>query len=89
MTPQVLPFGPPTLKTLTDKVEALFRRHPNTWLDVMTLADLAGIGGWRTRVSEVRHRGFTIEQRLIKWPDGRNRSQYCYRPAGPRDGRAG
>ena len=76
MTQPELDFSAPARETLTDKVAAYFSRYPNQWIDVMALADLAGLGGWRTRVSEARHRGLNIQQRLIRWPDGRNRSQY-------------
>ena len=76
MTQPELDFSAPARETLTDRVERYFRRYPNVWIDVLPLAELAGIGGWRTRVSDVRHRGLNIQQRLIRWPDGRNRSQY-------------
>ena len=82
MTQPELDFSVPARETLVDKMLAEFVRHPGEWLDVQRLAEVGGIGGWRTRVSDVRHRGVRIEQRLIKWPDGRNRSQYCYRPSG-------
>ena len=72
-----LDFSAPARETLTDKMEANFKQWPNRWLDVLELAEIGGIGGWRTRVSECRRdRGLNIQQRLIRWPDGRNRSQY-------------
>ena len=76
MTQPELNFSAPARETLVDKMARHFRLTPNVWIDVMELAQIGGIGGWRTRVSEARHRGLNIQQRLIRWPDGRNRSQY-------------
>ena len=85
MTPQPLPFdAPQTRETLVDRMLTCFVRRPGEWIDVADLAAVGGLGGWRTRVSDVRHRGVRIEQRLIRWPDGRNRSQYRYVPEGER-----
>ena len=74
----------PCADTLTDKMAADFRRRAGEWVDVADLAGVGGIGGWRTRVSELRHAPYhmVIEWRLERWPDGRNRSRYCYRPSG-------
>jgi hypothetical protein len=84
-----LNFDAPVTRTLCDRMAQYFRLWPGDWLDVTDLAAIGGIGGWRTRVSDLRRPKFrggryemTIEQRLIHWPDGRNRSQYRYVPAG-------
>jgi hypothetical protein len=46
----------------TDLIEALFRSQPNTWIPIYELAKVGGLGGWRTRVSDVRlKRGLNIE----------------------------
>jgi hypothetical protein len=81
-----LDFDAPARETLNDKLAALFRKHPNRWLDLFDLVDVGGLGGWRTRLSELRHPPYNmpIEWRLERWPDGRNRSQYRYVPAGMR-----
>jgi hypothetical protein len=84
MTQAELNFDAPVKRTLCDRMAQYFRLWPGDWLDVADLAAIGGIGGWRTRVSDLRHApyGMTIEQRLIHWPDGRNRSQYMYKPSG-------
>ena len=70
---------PPGRLSLTAQVGWYFTSHPGEWLDARALAHIAGIGGWRTRVSELRHPPYSLDirWRLRKWPDGRNRSQYC------------
>ena len=40
--------------TLTAKLARHFEQHPNTWLDARGLLSVAGFGGWRTRVSDLR-----------------------------------
>lgn len=82
MTPQRLPFDPPKRETLCDKLERLFRSRRGQWIDLADLAAVAGIGGFRTRISDLRHYPYllNIEQRLTHWPDGRNRSQYRLMP---------
>ena len=47
-----LDFDRPQRETLTDKMGRYFRSREGSWLDVMELAAIGGIGGWRTRVSE-------------------------------------
>jgi hypothetical protein len=81
MTQQPLDFSPPRKRTINDRMAEYFQLFPNQWLDVANLASIGGIGGWRTRVSELRHFLYhlDIDQRLIRWPDGRNRSQYRLR----------
>ena len=76
----------PAHETLTDKMARYFRAHEGQWLDLADLAAVGGIGGFRTRISECRHApyGMAIDNRLLKWEDGRNRSQYRLRPAGSR-----
>ena len=73
-------YGPAPRQTLTDRMSAYFIARPGEWIDVLALAQVGGIGGWRTRVSELRHPPYrlAIEWRLERWPDGRNRSQYRY-----------
>jgi hypothetical protein len=84
MTQPEFNFDAPARETLTEQVADLLRRHPNVWIDCHLFADIAGIGGWRTRISNCRTElGMTIENRVIKWElTRRNRSQYCYRPSG-------
>jgi len=80
------------------KVTAYFRAHENRWISMGTLAKLAGIGGFRTRVSEAR----MVFRHELGWPayadhdpilnrQGNRRrgneivrlSWYCYRPYRP------
>lgn len=77
------------------KVIAYFRAHENCWIPLSVLAKLAGIGGFRTRISESR----SVFRHELGWPaDAQhdpilnrqgNRlrggetvrlSWYCYRP---------
>jgi hypothetical protein len=84
MTEQMLDFDAPARETLTDKMAANFKQWPNRWLDVLELAEIGGIGGWRSRLAELRFPPFSmnIENRQVRWPDGRRRSQYRFIPAG-------
>jgi hypothetical protein len=50
-------------ESLTDKLQACFLARPNTWIDGRELATIAGSYGWRTRVSNLRKRGFVVENR--------------------------
>lgn len=89
MTPQRLPFDALAQRrrpSLADRMAMYFKAFPDQWLDVGDLASVGGIGGWRTRVSDLRHApyGMVIDNRLEHWPDGRTRSQYRYVPAGQR-----
>lgn len=81
MTQPELNFG---RLTLTERMAALFRFRQGEWIDVAVLAECGGIGGWRSRVAELRFPpyGMDIQWRLLHWPDGRNRSQYRYQPKG-------
>ena len=49
--------------SLNDKLEAYFRKHAGEWLTMEQLAAEVGIGGWRTRVSNLHKSGFPIEKR--------------------------
>lgn len=49
--------------SLNDKLAAYFLARPNAWIDGKELATIAGGYGWRTRVSDLRKRGMTIENR--------------------------
>lgn len=49
--------------SLVDKLAAFFEAHPEQWIDGMALAKIAGQYAWRSRVSDLRKRGMTIENR--------------------------
>ncbi len=42
--------------SLADQLEALFRSRPNEWISITELARVGGVGGWRTRCSELTRR---------------------------------
>jgi hypothetical protein len=54
--------------SLNDKLEAYFRSRPNEWIDGRELARVAGSYAWRTRVSDIRKRGMTIENNVQRVP---------------------
>jgi hypothetical protein len=70
--------------TLTDKLEALFRAHPGEWIDSWRLLRTAGHCGWRSRLTDLRHRGFQVENRMrrVKGTDGQKFtiSEYRWTP---------
>lgn len=60
--------------SLASNIEHVFRSRPNTWISMRELAAMGGIGGWRTRVSEVRRfKSMHIEH------NGKNGSRSAYR----------
>lgn len=73
--------------TFRDRVAEYFRAHEGEWIDGMTLAQLGGVYAWRTRISECRKLGLTIENRQRKIGD-RTVSEYRYVRAGQQQGAA-
>lgn len=72
---------------LRDVVAAHFRAHPGEWVSMQTLAQIAGTGGWRTRVSQChRELGMVFDKRQYskRLPDGRviRCSERRYLPVG-------
>lgn len=65
------------------RLAAFFRVRPGKWIDGQELAQIAGVYGWRTRVSELRRPpyGMGIENRQRR---RRRRviSEYRWMPAG-------
>ncbi len=59
---------------LAARLAAFFLAHPNEWLDGRELAEVAGLYGWRTRVSDVRRRPYNLNvenrQRRLRRSDG-------------------
>ena len=66
--------------TRTDVAESLFKNHPNEWLYWGEFANRCGALAWRTRISEVRKRGLTIQNRLEHDEQGTTHSFYRYVP---------
>lgn len=67
-------------QTLRDAVAAHFRAHPNQWVSAYTLMEIGGRMAWRTRVSDVRRMGFTIENQVQRDAHGVAQSFYRYTP---------
>ena len=45
-------------------IAAYFKAHPDRWLDGRELATVGGAYAWRTRISDARRSGMTIENRV-------------------------
>jgi hypothetical protein len=70
--------------TLLDKLAEFFRARPGLFIDAHELQDVGGRLAWRTRISELRRlKNMRIDNRLLRWPSGQKRSQYCYVPPPP------
>lgn len=85
MTQSSLNFSSPD--TYRDRVADYFRSHAGQWVDGMTLSQCGGCYGWRTRISECRKLGLTIENRQRK-VGRRTVSEYRYVAAGQQQGAA-
>ena len=61
-------------QSFTDRVEALFKARPDTWVDAIELERIGGRQAWRTRVSQCRReRGMVIENKQMKQRDPQGR----------------
>lgn len=69
------------------QLECYLKAHPNEWIPIATLAKLGGIGGWRTRLSEL---GKRENDPLALEYNGKpgELAAHRYLPNGPRLGRA-
>lgn len=72
--------------TLTQAVADHFKANPGVWISMQTLAQIGGLGGWRTRVSNARTEfGMHIENRVarVKLANGEKitRSDYRFVPS--------
>jgi hypothetical protein len=67
-------------ESLNDKLETFFRARPHVWIDGKELATIAGGYGWRSRCSDLRKRGMTVENRQRCRGDY-TISEYRYVPA--------
>lgn len=60
--------------SLASKLEELLKSRPGEWIPMADLAKVGGIGGWRTRLSELR-----LERDMrIDW-NGKNGAASCHR----------
>ncbi len=61
-------------QSFTDRVEALFRSRPDTWIDAIDVQRVGGQFAWRSRVSNCRtRRGMVIENKQMKQRDSQGR----------------
>lgn len=63
--------------TFAEAVRDYFTTRPNTWINGMTLSHVGGCYAWRSRVSDCRQRGMTIENRQ-RTVDGHTVSEYRF-----------
>jgi hypothetical protein len=63
--------------TKYEATRAYFLQHPGEWVSALELQKVGGWLSWRTRVSDCRLSGMTIENRLRK-VEGRTVSEYRF-----------
>lgn len=63
-------------QSLAVKLETLFKSRPGEWIPMRELADVGGVGGWRTRLSELGRR--TVDPMHIEHND-KNGAASCHR----------
>jgi hypothetical protein len=68
--------------TFTSAVLDYFMAHPLEWIDVHTLAHVAGFAAWRTRVSDAR-KVVKRDGGDIVWNGESRNSCYRYHPQAP------
>lgn len=69
-------------QSLTDAVERVFRARPLEWIGITELAALGGVGGFRTRISELRRRKVD-PMNLVNNRKNGPRSAYMWMPHAP------
>lgn len=71
-------------RSFNDRVREYFMARPGQWIAAIDLERVGGRQAWRTRVSDVRREGLTIQNRVrtIIEPDGSTwrLSEYRYLP---------
>jgi hypothetical protein len=73
--------------TLTERLAAYFRHTPETWIDGLELARIAGSYAWRSRTSDLRRAPFSMDiqnrVRTVEIEPGRwvKVSEYRYVPS--------
>ena len=55
------PASKVTRETLNARLAAYFKARPNVWIDAHELLAIAGFGGWRTRISNLRFRPWSMQ----------------------------
>ena len=73
--------------TLCDRLAAYLKARPETWIDGMELAQVAGSYAWRSRCADLRKRPYEMDirnrQQRITRADGSKYviSEYAYFPS--------
>lgn len=63
-----------------ESLRLYFRARPNRWVSYIVLAQVAGFGGWRTRISNLRRQTrMRFERREVRKPNGVVDSQYRWK----------
>lgn len=63
-----------------DKVAAFFQARSGQWINGLAIAQVGGVYGWRTRISDCRLQlGMTIENR-VRYEGRKKVSEYRYVP---------
>ncbi len=63
-------------QSLSSRLEGYLKARPGVWVTMAELAAVGGLGGWRTRLSELGRR--EIDPLRIEW-NGRNGSLSAHR----------
>lgn len=65
--------------TMRERVRRVLVQRAGQWIPAVDL-EVGGRQAWRSRVSDLRQRGMTIENRVRRLPSGVARSEYRYIP---------
>lgn len=63
-------------ETLAAKLERHLKAHAGEWISLRELGDIGGIGGWRSRLSDLARR--KVDPMHIEW-NRKNGSASCHR----------
>lgn len=69
-------------KSQCEAMEELLKKRSGEWVSMLELAAASGSMNVHSRVSDLRHRGMSIENRSDR-EDGRVKSFYRYTPSKP------
>lgn len=61
MQPSLLETASSSKQTMCERLAMHFKAHPDTWLDARGLLSVAGFGGWRTRISNLRYPPYNMQ----------------------------
>ena len=63
-------------QSLASQLEEFMKAHPGEWISIQELAQIGGIGGWRTRLSELSRR--KVDPLHLEH-NGKNGAASCHR----------